>query len=104
MSEIKLTKENFDAEVLNSNKKVLVDFWASWCAPCMMLSPIVSEIAEESKGEFIVGKVNIDEDGTLAQNYGIVSIPTLIVFKNGKIHKTAVGYMPKEEILKLLED
>ena len=85
MAVINLTLENFEAEVMQSEKTVLVDFWASWCGPCRMLSPIVDEIAEE-RTDIKVGKVNVDEQEELAMRFGIMSIPTLIVFKNGEIN------------------
>ena len=90
MSVITLTKSNFQEEVLNSSKPVLVDFWASWCGPCRMVSPIVDEIAEERQ-DIKVGKVNVDEQPELASQFGIMSIPTLMVFKNGKIANQAMG-------------
>ena len=99
MAEIILTKENFESEVLNSDIPVLVDFWASWCGPCMMLSPVISEIAEELNGTVKVGKVNVDDEQELAMKYKVASIPTLLLFKNGKLEKTSVGFMPKNAIL-----
>ena len=102
MAVINLTLENFEAEVMQSEKTVLVDFWASWCGPCRMLSPIVDEIAEE-RTDIKVGKVNVDEQEELAMRYGIMSIPTLIVFKNGEIAKKTMGVQPKAAILGLLE-
>lgn len=101
MSEITVTKANFDALKNQSEKKVLLDFWASWCGPCRMVAPIVAEIAE-THPEVIVGKVNVDEELELARAYGIVSIPTLIVLKNGQVSAKAVGYMPKKDIEALL--
>lgn len=103
MSEIKLTSENFEEVVLQSDKTVLVDFWASWCAPCMMLSPVIAEIAEETDGNVIVGKVNVDEENELSMQYGISSIPTLLVFRNGEIVNAAVGLRAKEHILEMLK-
>ncbi len=103
MSVLKVTKANFENEVLKSNKKVLLDFWATWCGPCMMVSPLVDEIAEETD-EYVIGKVNVDEEPELAQAFGIVSIPTLVVMKDGKIVRQATGARPKADILKLLED
>ncbi len=103
MAEIKLNKDNFEQEVLKSDKTVLVDFWASWCAPCMMLSPIVSEIAEECGEGIAVGKVNVDEEQELSVQYGISSIPTLLVFRNGEIVNAAVGLRSKEHILEMLK-
>ena len=103
MSEIIITKENFEAEVINSDKPVLVDFWATWCGPCMMLAPVIEEIANELSGEIKVGKVNVDEEGELAVKFGIASIPTLMVFKNGQVTNTAVGYRAKDEIVNMLK-
>lgn len=102
MAEVILTKENFDAEVLNSDIPVLVDFWASWCGPCMMLSPVIAELAEEFAGKIKVGKVNVDEQNELAFQYRVASIPTLLLFKNGEIAKTSVGFMPKNDIIESL--
>lgn len=101
MSTIKITKENFDTEVLKSNKPVLLDFWAEWCTPCKMVSPIVDEIAKETTNTK-VGKINIDEQPELASAFGIMSIPTLAVMKNGKIVKTMVGARPKSSIVSML--
>ncbi|HAC32605.1 MAG TPA: thioredoxin [Treponema sp.] len=98
--EITLTESNFEQEVLKSDKGVLVDFWASWCGPCKMLAPVVAEIAEEHP-EIKVGKVNVDDEGELAQKYGIVSIPTVMFFKDGELKKTSVGFVPKETLLDL---
>ena len=102
MAVITLTKDNFQAEVLSSNVPVLVDFWASWCGPCRMVSPIVDEIAEESDGSYKVGKVNVDEQPELAAQYGVMSIPTLLVVENGKIKTSSVGARPKNAILDML--
>ena len=102
MAEVILTKQNFEAEVLNSDIPVLVDFWASWCGPCMMLSPIIAELAEELEGKVKVGKVNVDEQGELAMEYRVASIPTLLLFKNGKLEKTTVGFMPKAALMQEL--
>lgn len=102
MAVINLTLENFEAEVVKSNVPVLVDFWASWCGPCRMLSPIVDEIAEE-RTDIKVAKVNVDEQEELAMRFGIMSIPTLIVFKNGEAVKRTMGVQPKAAILGLLE-
>ena len=101
MAIINLTKENFDAEVLHSTKPVLVDFWASWCGPCRMLSPIVDEIADE-RADIKVGKVNVDEQPELAAQFGVMSIPTLLVFKDGQLANQAVGARPKAAVLELL--
>ena len=102
MAEITITNKNFDQEVLASDKPVLVDFWATWCGPCRMLAPIIEEIAE-SRSDIKVGKVNVDDEGELAVRFGISSIPTVIVFKNGDIAAQAVGYRPRAEIEALLE-
>ena len=102
MAEVILTKENFNEEVLNSDIPVLVDFWAGWCGPCMMLSPVIAELAEELEGKVKVGKVNVDEQGELAMQYRVASIPTLLLFKNGELVKTSVGFMPKNAIIETL--
>ncbi len=103
MAEIKITKDNFESEVLNSDKPVLIDFWATWCGPCRMVAPIVEEIAEEYADTVKVGKVNVDEEEELATAFKITSIPTLAVMKNGKVTNTLVGYRPKEDIIKLFQ-
>ena len=102
MAELKITAANFENEVLRSDKPVLLDFYADWCGPCKMLSPILHELAEEKSGALKVGKINVDEQGELSMQFRIVSIPTLIVMKNGEVANKAVGAMPKEEILNLL--
>ena len=101
MSVIHITNDNFDELVLKSEKKVLLDFWAPWCGPCRMITPAIEEIGEEYDS-ILVGKINVDEEAELANRFGISSIPTLIVMKNGEVANKAVGYMPKADILKLL--
>ena len=101
MAVITITKENFAQEVLQSTKPVLLDFWASWCGPCRMLSPVVDEVAEE-RTDVKVGKVNVDEQPELAGEFGVMSIPTLLVFEQGKLVRQAVGARPKASVLDLL--
>ena len=103
MAEITLTSENFKAEVLESNVPVLVDFWAPWCGPCQMMGPVVQEIADESDGSYKVGKVNVDEQGYLAEQYGVMSIPAFFVFKDGKPAESTVGAQSKDALLELLK-
>ena len=101
MAEVYVTKENFDEEVLKSDLPVLVDFYAEWCGPCKSLSPLIAEIAEEYAGKLKVCKVNIDEDGGLSDYYNIMSVPTLMVFKNGEQAGMMTGYRPKKDIINL---
>ena len=101
MSATSVNKNNFNQEVLNSDKPVLLDFWASWCGPCRMVSPIVDEIAAE-RSDIKVGKINVDEQPELAAQFGVMSIPTLVVIKNGKVVNQAVGARPKAQILAML--
>ena len=96
------TTANFNEEVLQSDIPVLVDFWASWCMPCKMLTPVIEELAEEAEG-YKVGKVNVDEEPELARQYKVMSIPTFLVFKNGEMVKRDMGYKPKDELLDLLK-
>lgn len=102
MSVANITSENFDELVMNSDKKVLLDFWATWCGPCRMIAPAVEEIAGEYDS-ITVGKINVDEEMALATKFGITSIPTLIVMEKGQVVGKALGFRPKESILKLLE-
>lgn len=102
MAVITITKENFEAEVLKSAQPVLLDFWAAWCGPCRMLSPIVDEVAEE-RTDVKVGKVNVDEQMELAMRFQVSSIPMLVVFKDGKAVARSVGYRPKSEIAAMVE-
>lgn len=104
MNSIHLTDDNFEQEVLNSTTPVLVDFWAEWCQPCQMLSPLVEELAAEYNGKLKVGKMNVDENIKTPGNYGIMSIPTLIVFKDGKPEKTMVGVQGKDQLKKTLDE
>lgn len=101
MSVLNVNKNNFD-DVLNSDKPVLLDFYADWCGPCRMVSPLVDEIAKENP-QYLVGKINVDNEEELAQEFGVSSIPMLVVLKNGQIVNKAVGARPKDQILKLLE-
>ncbi len=103
MSVITITKDNFEKEVLQSTVPVLVDFWASWCGPCRMVSPIVDRIAEESDGSYAVGKINVDEQPELAVQFGVMSIPTLIVFKNGEATHKKIGVQTKDALLAMLK-
>ena len=102
MAELTITAQNFEAEVLQSPLPVLLDFWATWCPPCRALGPIVAEVAEELEGNIRVGKVNIDEEPALAARFGIASIPTLLVFKDGTIAGQSIGLQGKQQIIDLL--
>ena len=104
MAELKITAANFENEVLNSDKPVLLDFYADWCGPCKMLAPVVHEIAEENAGTLKVGKINVDEQMELAMRFQVSSIPTLVVFKDGKAAAKSVGYRSKAEIAAMVEN
>lgn len=101
--EMKFTSENFDTQVLNSDKAVLVDFFADWCGPCKMMAPVVEKLAEEYEGKAVIGKLNVDDSSDIAARYGVMSIPTLIVFKNGEIQKKFVGVTSRQDLVKALE-
>lgn len=102
MAEIVITKDNFTKEVLESDIPVLVDFWATWCGPCRMIAPFIDEIAKEYDGKIKVGKINVDDESELAVKFGIMSIPTVMVIKDGKVVNTAVGYRSKEQLVDLI--
>ena len=103
MAEVTITKENFDKEVMHADRPVLLDFWAAWCGPCRMLSPVIAEIAEEYEGKVKVGKVNVDEEEELAAAFHVESIPMVVLIKEGKAVEASVGYRPKAELVKMLE-
>ena len=103
MATIKITKNNFEEEVLKSKEPILLDFWATWCGPCRMVAPTLDEISEEMQGMAKVGKINVDEETELASRFRVMSIPTLMVMKDGKIAAQAVGARPKKDILRMLE-
>lgn len=103
MAELKITRENFENEVMKSNIPVLIDFWAPWCGPCQMMGPIIEQLAEEYEGKAKVGKVNVDEEGELSQAFGVMSIPTIVLVKDGKVVKQAVGARPKPEVEAMLQ-
>ncbi|HCT64420.1 MAG TPA: thioredoxin [Lachnospiraceae bacterium] len=103
MSVLKITKDNFEKEVMNSDKPVLLDFWATWCGPCRMVGPTVEQVAEETLNIAKVGKINVDEEPELAQTFNVMSIPTLVVMKNGKIVENSVGVKSKQAILSMIK-
>lgn len=103
MSTIKITRDNFEEEVIQSDKPVLLDFWAEWCGPCRMVGPVVEEISNEQAGTVKVGKVNVDEEMELAQAFNVMSIPTLVVMKDGKVANSTIGFQGKESLLNLLK-
>ncbi len=102
MSVLKITKENFEAEVLNSDVPVLVDFWATWCGPCKMIAPVIEQIAAERQ-DIKVGKIDVDAEGELAVQFGVMSIPTLVIFENGEEKTRTIGFHSKAEILEMLK-
>ena len=102
MAELTITSANFEGLVLKSEKPVLLDFWATWCGPCQMIAPTIHEISEE-RSDIVVGKVNVDEEMQLAMQFGISSIPTLLLFKDGKLVNQAVGLLPKASVLKFID-
>ena len=103
-AEITLTSANFETEVLKSTTPVLVDFWAEWCMPCKMIAPVVDQLAADYAGRLKVGKINVDQENELAAQHNIVSIPTLLVFKDGKVVRQKVGAVPKHELENLIKD
>ena len=103
MAELKITRENFENEVMKSDIPVLIDFWAPWCGPCRMMGPIIEQLADEYEGKAKVGKVNVDEEGELSQAFGVMSIPTIVLIKDGKVVKQAVGARPKTEVEAMLQ-
>lgn len=103
MSVLKITKNNFESEVMQSDKPVLLDFWADWCGPCRMVGPVVDEVAEQLGDAAKVGKVNVDEEQDLAQKFNVMSIPTLVVIKDGKVTQSAVGVQSKQNILAMVQ-
>lgn len=103
MSEVTITGRNFETEVMKEKLPVLIDFWATWCGPCRMIAPVVEQIAKEYEGRVKVGKVNVDEEGALAAAFGIESIPTLALIKDGEVVNLSVGYQQKESIVSMLE-
>ena len=100
---IKLDSANFDSVVLNSDKPVLVDFWATWCGPCKMIAPVIEELAQELEGKVVVAKLDVDQSPDIAGRYGVMSIPTMLVFEGGKVVKHTVGFQPKERLKAWLE-
>ena len=103
MAELKITRENFENEVMKSDIPVLIDFWAPWCGPCRMMGPIIEQLADEYEGKAKVGKVNVDEESELSQAFGVMSIPTIVLVKDGKIVKQVVGARPKAEVKAMLQ-
>ena len=104
MAELRITIGSFEKEVMNSNIPVLIDFWAPWCGPCRMMGPVIEQRADEYEGKAKVGKVNVDEEGELSQAFGVMSIPTIVLIKDGKVVKQAVGARPKAEVEAMLQE
>ena len=102
MSALTITKQNYETEVINSEQPVLLDFWADWCGPCRMVSPIIDEVAKETVGSAKVGKINVDEQPELAQQFKVMTIPTLVVMKDGKVVEKKIGVQPKQTIINML--
>ena len=100
---MEITMDNFEQEVLNSDVPVMIDFWATWCMPCKMLAPVIEEVAEEANGAYKVGKIDVDRSPSLAAQFGVMSIPTVIVFKNGKAAEKSVGVVPKNQLEAMLK-
>jgi len=100
---ITFTAQNWESDVLNSEKAVLVDFWAAWCGPCRMIGPIVEELADDYSGRIVVGKLNVDEQSEVAGKYGVMSIPTLMLFKNGQIVEKVVGFRSKQDLVNIID-
>ena len=100
---MEITNDNFEQEVLNSDVPVMIDFWATWCMPCKMLAPVIEELAEEANGAYKVGKIDVDRSPSLAAQFGVMSIPTVIVFKNGKAAEKSVGVVPKNQLEAMLK-
>ena len=100
---MEITMDNFEQEVLNSDVPVMIDFWATWCMPCKMLAPVIEELAEEANGAYKVGKIDVDRSPSLAAQFGVMSIPTVIVFKNGKAAEKSVGVVPKNQLEDMLK-
>ena len=104
MSEIVITSDNFDEVVMQANRPVLVDFWATWCGPCRMLAPVIEELADEYDGKIVVGKIDVDECPELAAEFGVSSIPMVALFRNGEVVQTMVGYRPKDYYVGILNE
>lgn len=102
MSELTITKDNFEQEVLKADKPVVIDFWAPWCGPCRMMGPVIEKFAEEFEGKYVVGKVNVDDEEELSEQFNIMSIPTIKVFKNGKEAASALGVQTREKLLDMI--